>query len=112
VEDTTGLTGFQIVGLGDPIETDIPNLARLRAMGLEDDCEFNLLRVDGLSKVISSLWEADPVNTRYRLEDAIADLLVSAAARRVGWLAAPHTAKRNVVDLLDTVIGRVGPTAA
>jgi hypothetical protein len=112
VEDTSGLTGFQIVGLGDPIETAIPNLARLRVMGLEDDCEFNLLRVDGLSKVISSLWEPDPVNSRYRLEDAIADLLVSAAARRVGWLAAPHTAKRNFVDLLDTVIGRVGPTAA
>ena len=62
--------------------------------------------------MISSLWAPDPVNTRYRLEDAMADLLVSAAARRVGWLPAPHTANRNVVDIVDAVIGRVVPTAA
>jgi hypothetical protein len=112
MEDATGLVGFEVVGLGEPVETRVPTLARLRSMGLEDDSEFNLLRVDGLCQVISSLWEPDPVNSRYRLEDAMADLLVSSAARRIGWLPAPHTAKRNVVDLVNTVIGRVGPAAA
>jgi hypothetical protein len=112
VEDATGLVGFEVVGLGKPVETHVTHLARLRAMSLEDDSEFNLLRVDGLCRVISSLWAPDPVNTRYRLEDAMADLLVSSAARRIGWLPAPHMAKRNIVDLVDAVIGRVGPMAA
>lgn len=112
VEDATGLVGFEVRGLGEAVGTNITHLPRLRTMSLEDDSEFNLLRVDGLCQVISSLWGPDPVNTRYRLEDAMADLLVSSAARRIGWLPAPHTAKRNVVDMVDAVIGRVVPTAA
>lgn len=112
LEGADGLAGFQIVGLGEPVSTGISNLARLRAVGLEDDSEFNLLRIDGLCHVISSLWDADPVNTRYRLEDGMADLLVSSAARRSRWLAVPKIANRNLVDLVDTVVGRFGAMAA
>ncbi len=83
------LAGFGIDGLDTPMEIGLPYLAQLREMRLEDDSEFNLLRVDGLCTVISSLWEPDPLNNRYRLEDAVADKLVSWAARRVPLLAAP-----------------------
>jgi len=34
-----------------------------------------------LAKVISSLWNSDPINSKYRLEDGMSDLLVSWAAR-------------------------------
>ena len=67
---------------------DLPHHAAINAMGLEDDSELNLLRIDGLAQVISSLWAPDPVNTRYRLEDAVAGNLVSWAARAVPWLPA------------------------
>jgi hypothetical protein len=59
LEDESGLSGFQIVGFGAEITTGIPQLARLRAMGLEDDSEFNLIRIDGLCRVISSLWSPE-----------------------------------------------------
>jgi hypothetical protein len=100
LQDDTGLAGFAIDGLGTPMKIDLPHHAAINAMGLEDDSEFNVLRIDGLSQVISSLWTAggqersdpgsgyDPVNTRYRLEDAVADNLVSWAARAVPWLPA------------------------
>jgi hypothetical protein len=112
VEDATGLVGFEVVGLGEPVGIRVTHLPRLRDMRLADDSEFNLLRIDGLRQVISSLWAPDPVNTRYRIEDAMADLLVSAAARRVDWMPAPHRANHNLVDLIDAVIGRVLPVAA
>ncbi len=73
VEDDSGITGFTIDGLEKkPLHIDLPYQAALREMRLEDDSEFNLLRIDGLAHVISSLWTDDPVNTRYRLEDAVA----------------------------------------
>jgi hypothetical protein len=112
LENADGLFGFQIVGLDGPISITVPNLTRLRAMGLEDDSEFNLLRVDGLCHVISSLWEPDSVNGRYRLEDGMADLLVSSAARRSRWLAIPQLAKHNLVDLVDTVVRPFGAMVA
>lgn len=106
VEDSAGLVGFEIVGLDTTLSTEVPNLPRLREMGLEDDCEFNLLRIDGLSLIISSLWAPDLVNERYRLEDAMADLLVSAAARRLPWVMAPHTHTSNAVDLVGSAAMR------
>ncbi|MCX2933624.1 hypothetical protein ORI20_25465 [Mycobacterium sp. CVI_P3] len=102
IEDDNGLTGFEIDGLGTPMKIGLPYHATLGAMGLEDDSEFNLLRIDGLSQVIASLWKtggqersdpgsgSDPVNTRYRLEDAVADNLVSWAARAIPWLPTPR----------------------
>jgi hypothetical protein len=110
IEAETGLVGFAVTGLGERFEIQVGHLPQLRAMGLEDDSEFNLLRVDGLSRIISSLWTTDPVNSRYRIEDAIADLLVSAAARRIGWLPSPRRADRNMVDLVDSVICRLTPS--
>ncbi|BBY57353.1 Gfo/Idh/MocA family oxidoreductase [Mycolicibacterium sarraceniae] len=88
LEGDAGLTGFAIDGLETPMTIDLSHHATLAAMGLEDDSEFNLLRIDGLSQVISSLWNADPVNSRYHLEDAVADNLVSFAARGIPWLPA------------------------
>lgn len=102
LEDENGLSGFQIVGLGADISTSIPFLARLRAMGLEDDSELNLIRIDGLCQVISSLWFPDPVNTGYRLQDAMTDVLVSFIARPVPWWPIPQIAGRNLVDLVET----------
>jgi predicted dehydrogenase len=102
VEDESGLSGFQIVGLSAEFTTGIPFLARLRAMGLEDDSEFNLIRVDGLCQVISSLWSPDPVNTGYRVQDAMADVLVSFIARPVPWWPIPQIAGRNLVDLVES----------
>ncbi|MGY4710274.1 Gfo/Idh/MocA family oxidoreductase [Mycolicibacterium sp. CBM1] len=93
INDDNGLAGFAIDGLDTPMAVDLPHRAALGAMGLEDDSEFNLLRIDGLSKVIASLWDTggqDPVNSRYRLEDAVADNLVSWAARAVPWFPAPR----------------------
>jgi len=90
IEGDNGLTGFRIDGLATPVEVSVPRLAALRAMGLEDDSEFNLLRINGLCDVISSLWDADPLNDRYRLEDAMTDHLTSWAARFIPWLAIPH----------------------
>jgi Oxidoreductase family, NAD-binding Rossmann fold len=90
LEDDNGLVGFEIDGLETPMKIGLPHHAALGAMGLEDDSEFNLLRIDGLSQVIASLWNADPVNTRYRLEDAVADNLVSWAARAIPWLPTPR----------------------
>jgi hypothetical protein len=71
-------------------------------MGLEDDSEFNLIRVDGLCRVISSLWSPDPVNTEYRLQDAMTDVLVSFIARVLPWWPIPHIAGRNLVDLVES----------
>lgn len=88
LEGDAGLTGFAIDGLETPTTIGLAHHATLAAMGLEDDSEFNLLRIDGLSQVISSLWNADPVNSRYHLEDAVADNLVSFAARGIPWLPA------------------------
>ena len=102
LEDENGLSGFQIVGLGAEITTSIPFLARLRAMGLEDDSEFNLIRVDGLCQVISSLWSPDPVNTEYRLQDMMTDALVSFIARALPWWPIPQIAGRNLVDLVES----------
>jgi hypothetical protein len=101
LEDKNGLSGFQIVGLGAEITKSVPFLARLRAMGLEDDSEFNLIRVDGLCQVISSLWSQDPVNTEYRLQDAMTDVVVSFIARPVPWWPIPQIAGRNLVDLVE-----------
>src|SRR6185312_11457947 len=98
LEDESGLSGFQIVGLGAEITMGIPHLARLRAMGLEDDSEFNLIRIDGLCRVISSLWSADPVNSEYRLQDAMTDVLVSFIARLLPWWPIPQFSGRNLVD--------------
>jgi Oxidoreductase family, NAD-binding Rossmann fold len=103
LEDNNRLSGFQVVGLGGEITTSVPSLARLRAMGLEDDSEFNLLRVDGLCQVISSLWSPDPVNSEYRLQDAMADGLVSSTSRALPWWPIPRSAGRNVVDLVESV---------
>ncbi|EHB58467.1 oxidoreductase domain protein [Mycolicibacterium rhodesiae JS60] len=89
LEDAGGLVGFGIDGLAAPMKIDLPHHAAVSAMGLEDDSEFNVLRIDGLSQVIASLWNTgDPVNTRYRLEDAVSDNLVSFAARGIPWLPA------------------------
>ncbi|MGE2813678.1 Gfo/Idh/MocA family protein [Mycobacterium heidelbergense] len=101
LEDGDGLSGFQVVGLGPEITARIPSLVRLRAMGLEDDSEFNLIRIDGLCRVISSLWSPDPVNTEYRLQEALIDVLVSFAARPLPWLPVPRIAGRNLVDLVE-----------
>jgi hypothetical protein len=95
LEDDDGLTGFQIVGLGAEAATSVPLLPRLRAMGLEDDSELNLIRIDGLCRIISSLWAQDLVNTEYRLTDAMADFLVSGAARRLPWWPVPQIARRS-----------------
>lgn len=111
LEDENGLSGFQIVGLGTANTTSFPFLARLRAMGLEDDTEFNLLRVDGLCQVISSLWSPDLVNTEYRLQDAMTDALVSLVARGVPWWPIPQFAGRNLVDLVESVFSPFGQTA-
>ena len=88
LEGADGLAGFAIDGLETPMKIDLPHHAAVGAMSLEDDSEFNLLRIDGLSKVISSLWLPDPVNSRYRLEDAVADNLISFAARSSPWVPA------------------------
>ncbi len=87
VEDSSGLTGFRIDGLDYPTEIRLPHHTALRAMEFEDQSEFNLLRIDGLTKVISSLWNPDPLNGRYRVEDGMADLLVSWTARYLPRLA-------------------------
>lgn len=106
LEDDDGLCGFRIGGLDtqNVIEDTIaiPLLPRLRAMTLEDDSELNLIRVDGLCRVISSLWSPDPVNGGYRLQDAMADFLVSAAARRLPWSA--QLPGRNPVDVIHTAL--------
>lgn len=107
LEDESGLSGFQIVGLGAEITMGIPHLARLRAMGLEDDSEFNLIRVDGLCRVISSLWSADPVNSEYRLQDAMTDVLVSFIARLLPWWPIPQFSGRNLVDLVESASSRL-----
>ncbi|PQM45195.1 hypothetical protein C1Y40_04655 [Mycobacterium talmoniae] len=104
LEDTSGLCGFQICGLGTTITTGVPFLARLRAMGLDDDSEFNLLRVDGLCRVISSLWSPDPVNRRYRIQDAMADAAVSQLARGLPWWPIPQFRGRNPVDLIELLV--------
>jgi predicted dehydrogenase len=90
VEDDNGIAGFTIDGLEKPMHIALPYQATLREMKLEDDSEFNLLRIDGLAQVISSLWTDDPVNTRYRLEDAVSDNLVSWAARFLPWVPNPR----------------------
>ncbi|WP_254848387.1 Gfo/Idh/MocA family protein [Mycobacterium sp. SP-6446] len=102
LEDESGLSGYQIVGLGAEFTTGVPSMARLRTMGIEDDSELNLIRIDGLCRVISSLWTPDPVNTQYRLQDAMADVVVSFAARPLPWWPIPQIAGRNLVDLVES----------
>src|SRR5262249_7021096 len=109
LEDENGLCGYRIVGLGAELTTSIPFLARLRAMGLADDSELNLIRVDGLCRVISSLWSPDPVNTEYRWQDAMTDALVSLMARGLPWWPIPHTAGRNLVDLVEATFSPLTP---
>jgi predicted dehydrogenase len=104
LEDDNGLSGFRVVGLGAETATSVPSLIPLRAMGLEDDSEFNLLRVDALSKIISSLWSPDPLNAAYRLQDAMADGLVSVTSRALPWWPMPRRADRNMVDLVESVL--------
>ena len=87
--------------------TSIPSLAPLRAMGLEDDSEFNLLRADGLCQIISSMWSPHPLNSAYRLQDAMADGLVSTMSRALPWWPMPRSAQRNVVDLVESVFLRL-----
>jgi hypothetical protein len=106
VEGADGLTGFKIIGLEKALEISVTHLRRLRDMGLEDDCEFNLLRIDGLCRIISSLWQPDGLNERYRLEDAMADFLVSRVARRIPRVIIPRRANLNTVDLVNSVVGR------
>jgi predicted dehydrogenase len=103
IEDNDTLSGFRLVGLGDEVTTTLPSLAPLRAMGLEDHSEFNLLRVDALSRIISSLWDPDPLNSAYRLQDAMADGLVSVTSRALPWWPTPRRADRNLVDLVESV---------
>jgi predicted dehydrogenase len=104
LEDANGLTGFRVVGLGADSETSVPSLVPLRAMGLEDSTEFNLLRVDALRQIILSLWSPDPLNEAYRLQDAMADGLVSVTSRALPWWPAPRGSKRNMVDLVESVL--------
>lgn len=102
IQDEHGLSGFRVVGLGAEIAEitePVPAMARLRAMGLEDDSEFNLVRVDALCNVISSLYSPDPLNTRYRLQDGMADALVSHASR-ARW-PLPQVAGPNVAKLVE-----------
>jgi predicted dehydrogenase len=108
VEDQSGLSGFRIVGAGAEMTAGVPYLPRLRAMSLEDDSEFNLLRIDGLCQVISSVWSADPVNAEYRLQDAMTDALVSAFARGLPWWRVPQTSGRNAVDLVEVALNPFG----
>ena len=87
LEDDTGLFGLS-GGVGaetNEIKTSVPSLVPLRAMGLEDNSEFNLLRVDALRQIIVSLWSPDPLNSAYRLQDAMADGLVSVTSRALPW---------------------------
>jgi predicted dehydrogenase len=102
LEDGDGLYGFHAFGE----EIRVSTMGRLRAMNLEDHSEFNLLRVDGLREIVSSLWTDDPVNDRYRLEDAMTDKLVSSAARR--YRRVPWTG--DVVDRVETAIHRFRPS--
>jgi len=104
LEDNDTLSGFRLVGLGDEMTTSLPSLAPLRAMALEDDSEFNLLRVDALCHIISSLWAPDPLNSAYRLQGAMADGLVSVTSRALPWWPMPRRAQRNVVDLVESVL--------
>ncbi len=107
LEDETGLCGFRVVGVGaetNAIKTSVPSLVPLRAMGLEDDSEFNLLRVDALRQIIVSLWSPDPLNSAYRLQDAMADGLVSVTSRALPWWTTPRVGKRNLVDLVESVL--------
>ena len=90
IEDDNGIAGFAIDGLEKTLQIGLPYQAALREMKLEDDSEFNLLRIDGLAQVISSLWTDDPVNTKYRFEDAVADNLLSWAARFSPWVPNPR----------------------
>ena len=106
LEDNNTLSGFQLVGVGDEMTTRLPSLTPLRAMGLEDDSEFNLLRVDALCQIISSLWLPDPLNSAYRLQDDMADGLVSVTSRALPWWPMPRRADRNVVDLVESVYSR------
>ncbi|OBA89883.1 hypothetical protein A5662_23610 [Mycobacteriaceae bacterium 1482268.1] len=112
LEDENGLSGFQIVGLdGGDITTGIPFLPRLRAMNLEDDSEFNLIRIDGLCQVISSLWSPDPVNSKYRLQEAMTDVVVSFLARVFPWWPVPRIAGHNLVDLLESAANPLDASA-
>ncbi|PXW99127.1 Gfo/Idh/MocA family oxidoreductase [Mycolicibacterium moriokaense] len=99
------LAGFRVPGLDTEIM--VPRLKRVRDLGLEDPSEFNVLRVDGLCEVVSSLWEPDPVNAQYRLEDAMADRLVSAAVRRFRRVPAG-----NIVDRVDSMLDRLRTSTA
>ncbi|MGO9158942.1 hypothetical protein [Mycobacterium sp.] len=92
--------------MGAETTTSVPSLAPLRAMGLEDDSEFNLLRVDALCQIISSLWSPDPLNDAYRLQDGMADGLVSVTSRALPWWPMPRRADRNVVDLVESAFSR------
>jgi hypothetical protein len=56
--------------------------------------------------VISSLWSGDPLNCQYRLQDAMADGLVSGTSRALPWWPVPRTAQRNVVDLVESAFIR------
>ena len=104
LEDDKRLCGFRVVGLGADSEASVPSLVPLRAMGLEDNSEFNLLRVDALRQIILSLWSPDPLNEAYRLQDAMADGLVSVTSRALPWWPAPRRRKSNVVDLVESVL--------
>jgi hypothetical protein len=103
IEDDDTLSGFRVVGFGDETTTSLPSLVPLRAMGLEDDSEFNLLRVDALAQIISSLWSPDPLNSAYRLQDAMSDGLVSVASRTLPWWPTPRRGASNLVDLVESV---------
>jgi predicted dehydrogenase len=111
LEDNGTLSGFQVVGFRDEMTTSVPSLAPLRAMELEDDSEFNLLRVDALSHIISSLWSPDPLNSAYRLQDAMADGLVSVTSRALPWWPTPRRGDSNLVDLVESASLRAPSTS-
>ncbi len=102
------LSGFRVAGFNDEWTTSLPSLVPLRALGLEDDSEFNLLRVEALSHIIASLWSEDPLNSAYRLQDGMADGLVSVASRTLPWWPAPRRGNSNLVDLVES-LSRTAP---
>jgi hypothetical protein len=86
------LGGFEITGLDAKLT--VP-MKQLQSLPLEDLTEFNLLRVDGLEQIITSVWAPDGVNENYRVEDAITDKLLSAAVRR-GLPLVPNVISRRL----------------
>ena len=67
------------------LSLDLPQIAKMAAMPVDDRSDLNLLRGCGLMTVFQSVVEADPLNEAYGPGNATYDAFVSRAATK-GWL--------------------------